>query len=142
MTAKEYLSQAFWLDRKIDSKLQQVLALRELAEKTTSVMTEDVVSHTRNVCSVQDVIAKIVDLESEMNRDIDRLIDLKRDIGNAISKVDSPNEQIILEYRYLDRQSWHDIAEKIGLHPRTVFRLHEQGLRKIEKNLRKSESCQ
>ena len=35
MTAKEYLNQAYWLDRRIDSKLEQLSALKDMATKTT-----------------------------------------------------------------------------------------------------------
>ena len=35
MTVKEYLSQAFSLDQRINCKLEQVARLRELAEKAT-----------------------------------------------------------------------------------------------------------
>lgn len=44
MTAKEYLNQAYWLDRRIDSKLEQLSALKDMATKTTSIMSDDVVS--------------------------------------------------------------------------------------------------
>ena len=64
MTAKEYLNQAYWLDRRIDSKLEQLSALKDMATKTTSAMNDDVVSHTRNVHSMQDVIAKIIDMQT------------------------------------------------------------------------------
>ena len=37
MTAKEYLNQAYWLDRRIDSKLEQLSALKDMATKTTSM---------------------------------------------------------------------------------------------------------
>lgn len=30
MTAKEYLNQAYWLDRRIDSKLEQLSALQDI----------------------------------------------------------------------------------------------------------------
>ena len=84
MTPKEYLNQAYWLDRRIDSKLEQLSALKDMATKTTSAMTDDVVSHTRNVHSMQDVIAKIIDMQAEINADIDRLVDLKSEIKDSM----------------------------------------------------------
>ena len=39
MTAKEYLSQAYRLDQRIDSKIEQVASLNDLATKCTSTMT-------------------------------------------------------------------------------------------------------
>ena len=42
MTKKEYLNQAYWLDRRIDSKLEQLSALKDMATRTTSVMSGEV----------------------------------------------------------------------------------------------------
>ena len=66
MTAKEYLSQAYRLDKRIDSKLEQLSDLRDTTTKATAVMNDAPVSHTRNVHSLQDTIAKIVDMENEL----------------------------------------------------------------------------
>jgi alpha-beta hydrolase superfamily lysophospholipase len=74
MTAKEYLSQAYRLDKRIDSKLEQLSDLRDTTTKATAVMNNTPVSHTRNVHSLQDTIAKIVDMEHELDRDIDALV--------------------------------------------------------------------
>ena len=110
MTAKEYLNQAYWLDRRIDSKLEQLSSLQDMATKTTSVMSDDVVSRTRNVHSMEDVIAKIIDMQAEINADIDRLVDLKRDIMQVVKAVDDPELQTLLELRYLCFKDWQDIA--------------------------------
>ena len=45
MTPKEYLNQAFHLDQRINSKLDMLATLKEMATKTTSIMQDDVVSH-------------------------------------------------------------------------------------------------
>ena len=87
MTAKEYLSQAYWLDRRINSKLEQLSSLNDIATRSTSVMSDDVVSRTRNVHAMEDVIAKIVDMKAEVNAEIDRLVDLKRDIMEVVKAV-------------------------------------------------------
>ena len=55
MTAKEYLSQAYWLDRRINSKLEQLSSLNDIATRSTSVMSDDVVSRTRNVHAMEDL---------------------------------------------------------------------------------------
>ena len=64
MTAKEYLNQAFHLDQRINSKLDMMATLKEMSTKTTSIMQDDVVSHTRNVHSMEDAIAKMVDMQT------------------------------------------------------------------------------
>ena len=80
MTAKEYLGQAYRLDQRINSKLQQVDSLRSLTQKITASYDGEVVSHTRNVTSLQDTIIRLMEAEEELNRQIDELVDLKMDM--------------------------------------------------------------
>ena len=87
MTAKDYLTQAYRIDQRINSKLEQVASLRELTTKATSTFSDVPPSGTRNVHRMEDVICKIVDLEEEINVEIDRLVDLKREIREVISGV-------------------------------------------------------
>ena len=132
MTAKEYLNQAYWLDKRIDSKLEQLSALKEMATKTTSIMSDDVVSHTRNVHSMQDVIAKIIDMQTEINADIDHLVDLKREIMQVVKAVQNPEHQTLLELRYLCFKSWEDVAQELGYNVRHIYRLHDEAVEQIK----------
>ena len=131
MTSKEYLNQAYWLDRRIDSKLEQLSSLKAMATKTTSAMSDEVVSSTRNVHSMQDVIAKIVDMQTEINMDIDRLVDLKSEIMHVIKEVKNPEHQTLLELRYLCFKSWEYVAEQMGYNVRHIYRLHDEAVEQI-----------
>ena len=44
MNAKEYLSQAMWLDKSINNKLEQMERLKAIAEKVTVDFTQEKVS--------------------------------------------------------------------------------------------------
>ncbi len=131
MTRKEYLNQAYWLDRRIDSKLEQLSALKEMATKTTNIMNDDVVSHSRNLHSLQDVISKIIDMQAEINNDIDHLVNLKQEIMQVIKGVQNPEHQILLEQRYLCFKSWESVAEELGYNIRHVYRLHDEAVEQI-----------
>ena len=47
MTAKEYLTQAYRIDQRINSKLEQVSSLRDLSTKATSTLSDAPPSGTR-----------------------------------------------------------------------------------------------
>ena len=138
MTAKEYLNQAYWLDRRIDSKLAQLSSLKDLATKATNVMSDAVVSHTRNPHSLQDVVAKMIDMQSEINADIDHLVDLKQEIMHTIKSVKNPEQQTLLELRYLCFKSWEFVAEEMGYNVRHIYRLHDEAVEQVTL----PESCQ
>lgn len=139
MTAKEYLNQAYWLDRRINSKLEQISALRETATKATSVMNDTPVSHSRNVQSMQETIAKIVDMEHELDREIDALVDLKREITQIIKSVPSFEYKTILELRYLTFKSWSEIATLMNYDVRYVYKMHGRALKKIDELLERGQ---
>ena len=128
MTAKEYLGQAYRLDQRINSKLEQVLSLRELTTKATATMSDMPGGGSRDVYKMQDIIGKIVDLENEINADIDRLVDLKREMVVAIKAVADPESQTLLELRYLCFKSWEEIAIALGYGVRHVYKLHTASL--------------
>ena len=132
MTAKDYLSQAHRIDQRINSKLEQVQSLRSLAEKATSTLSETKVSNSHNVTRMQDIIAKMVDLEAEINADIDTLVDLKREISTVIKQVDNLEFQTLLELRYLCFMRWEEIAVQMSYSSQHMFRLHDDALKAVE----------
>ncbi len=131
MTAKEYLGQAYRLDQRINSKLEQVMSLRDLATKATSTLSDVAPSGTRNVHRMEDIIVKIVDLENEINRDIDNLVDLKREMVSVIKAVTDPELQTLLELRYLCFKSWEQIAVEMEYSIQHIFRLHDKSIKEI-----------
>ena len=134
MNVKEYLSQATWLDQMIDSKLEQLEALKSLSMKVTSSFTKEKISGGNiEKSKMESTIVKVIDLENEINADIDRLIDLKKNIQDTINKMEDINQQLLLELRYLSRKGWDEIAASMGYDPRTVYRMHGKALKEFEK---------
>ena len=139
MTAKEYLGQAYRLDQRINSKLQQVDSLRSLTQKITASYDGEVVSHTRNVTSLQDTIIRLMEAEEELNRQIDELVDLKMDIACLIDQVHNESFRLILEKRYLCFLAWDQIAAEMHYSRRWVLNKHERALEVADKLLREKE---
>lgn len=131
MTAQEYLGQAYRLDQRINSKLDQVAKLNELAMKCTYNLTGLPRNPNQGTSAMSDVIAKIVDLQAEINRDIDALVDLKRDMVRAIKAVDNTEYQTLLELRYLCFKTWEQIAVDMRYRVRNVHILHNKALNKV-----------
>ena len=128
MTKKEYLSQAYRLDQRINSKLAQVTALNDLATKCTTTLTDMPRNPSRGISTMADAVEKIVDLQAEINRDIDALVDLKRNIVRAIKAVANTEYQTILELRYLCFKTWEQIAVDMGYNVRHVYRIHDEAV--------------
>ena len=113
MNAKEYLSQAVRLDQKINSKLEQVSKLRNLSMKASGLRLAERISGTKEHSLMESALVKMIDLEYEINADIDRLVDLKREMATLIERVNDPSQRLLLEMRYLCGNTWEDIAQKV-----------------------------
>lgn len=131
MKIKEYLGQAYRIDHRINSKLEQISSLHDLATKATSTISDMPGSATRNIHRMEDIIVKIMDLEEEVNKDIDALVDLKMDITHLIKLVDNHEYQIILEQRYLCFKTWEQISVDMGYSIQHTFRLHDKALKEV-----------
>lgn len=131
MTAKEYLSQAYRLDKRIDSKIEQLKSLNLLATKCTTTLSDMPKSQNISNSRLEDTVVKIVDLQEEINRDIDSLVDLKRDIVRTIKSVQNPEYQIILELRYLCFKTWEEIAVQMNCSIDNVFRIRKNALKSV-----------
>ena len=132
MTAKEYLGQAYRLDQRINSKLAQVMSLRDLTTKATATMSDMPGGGSRNVYRMQDIIGKIIDLEDEINQDIDALVDLKREMVATIKAVADPECQTLLELRYLCFKTWEQIAVDMQYSTRNIYKLHDRAIKEIK----------
>lgn len=128
MNAKEYLGQAYRLDQRINSKLEQVASLNELATKCTSTLTGMPRNPNRGTSTMADAVSKIVGLQAEINRDIDGLVDLKREMVTVIKAVGNTEYQTLLELRYLCFKTWEQIAVDMGYNVRHVYRLHDEAV--------------
>ena len=132
MNAKDFFQRNYYLEQRVNSRLRRLSDLRQLAGRVTSSLGREPVSGSADVHTLDGTIAKIVDMECEINEEIDRLVDAKRESMAVIRQVEHPDQQLVLELRYLDFKSWPSIAEEMGLSPRWVQTLHERALAAVE----------
>lgn len=139
MNALEYLSQAYLLEQRIETRAQQISSLRSLARSMNAFSENDPVKHDRNVTCLEDTVIKIMEWEHELNLEIDRLVDLKREIHDVISQVKDVNLRLVLEKRHLCFESWPRIAEEMGRSVRWAQIKHRMGLIAVEAVLERKE---
>ncbi len=141
MTAKEYLGQAYRIDQRIKNKTEQLNSFRELAVNVSSTISDYPSKETRNVHRLENTIVKIIDMENQIKADIDRLINLKIEITNAIASVNDEHCRMVLELHYLQFKSWTDIAFEMNYSPRQISRIKDKAHKQIEENLKDGIKC-
>lgn len=142
MTAKEFLSQAYRLGKKIDWKIQQVDSLNDLATKATGTLTGMPHTPSPSTSRLADVVAKIVDMQEVINAEIDRLVDIKAEIAEVIRKVENDDYRSLLELRYLCYKEWEVIAQEMHYSLRWTYTMHGRALAVVDKILEeKASNC-
>lgn len=132
MTAKEYLRQAYRLDQKISSDLEEVASLREMATSVSSLQLAERVQTSGNTdASFVRALEKIMNLEAQINKEIDLLMELKKEIRIVITTVEDTDERMVLKYRYVHNYTWEQIGNELHADARTVRRWHGKALQHV-----------
>ena len=131
MTAKEYLSQTFHLDHRIDSKIDQIASLNALATKCTAAITGMPHNPSSSHSTMADAVCKIVDLQELLKKDLSALVDLKREIMGVIDSIENDEDKTVLEKRYLCFQTFEQIAVDMGFSIDNIFKIHCRALKRI-----------
>ena len=130
MTAKEFLRRARSVDRRVDEATERVDRLRaKLEAGRMSRITGMPRGGSEDWTATAD---KVIELEKRVNARIRDLCALKHAAMDAIDQVDEARLREVLELYYIDGFSWDQVAERMGLDKRWVFRLHGKALQKIE----------
>lgn len=137
LAVKNHLSKAYQAELRIDDRVAMIQSLRDLAAKAGLAVNDMPGSPNRNIRRMEEIIVKITDQEEQLRDEICRLLDLRKDIHDLIAQVDVPEQQVVLEQRYLRYLGWDEISGNIGVCRRQVYRIHDAGLKKI----RFPESC-
>lgn len=126
----KYLNQYRYLNKEIDRKIESLENWKNKILNVTSTLSDMPKSNKRSDV-ISDGIAIISEIEDTINKEIDNLINLKKEIENKIDQVEDPKLRELLKCRYLDCKSWEEIAYLNGYSWRWVYTLHERALDQI-----------
>jgi len=142
MNAKQYLQQAFQLNKMIDADRFELIRLRELAESIPSTLqVGEHIQASGQADHVGNLMAKIVDLEMKIQAEINQYIDMKREIRERICQINDHKLKLILQKRYINFQTWEEIAYEFRKEVRWIFELHKRALKIFAEIKDVSEHC-
>jgi len=128
----KYLKRYINLDREIDRKLEEVARLRAKLTRVTEVYSTEPRGGGSIYGKTEEILAKIVDLEKEIDADVDRLISIRDNIKAIIEAVEDDRERLLLQYRYLDGRTFEEIAVQMHYSWRQIHRLHSKALTNLK----------
>jgi DNA-directed RNA polymerase specialized sigma24 family protein len=134
MNAEDYLEQAYRLNDLIRCNKQELDELHLLADSIpgTDFSKERVQTSPSNEAGFTKIILKIIELENTINDEIEKLLSLKLEIRTVINAVSDNEEKLLLKYKYLNFLSWEDVAEKMNVSIRTVYRIRASALEHVK----------
>lgn len=136
--AKEFFLSIRNIDAQIDVKLQHLATLKALAVKVTASSGGEVVSSTSSGRSLENAVAKIIDLEHEIDVDIDAYVGLKRTAMKIISELPNEKHRRVLTERYLCGKTFEAVAVDMGYSYFGICRLHGAALAEANKIIQKN----
>ena len=130
--AKAYLRKIELLDAHINNRISDLHELKSLVTKITATISQVCVSGSGNQDRLGDSVAKIIDLQNEINRKIDQYVDLKRSISGLLEQIQDPDQVKILHKRYFEYKTWEQIACETKYSYRNVCYIHGKALQAVE----------
>jgi DNA-directed RNA polymerase specialized sigma24 family protein len=142
MTVKEYLNQAYKIDKQISSKLKKAEMLRKSLYGRGLTPSYDSSERSRSSSgdTLGKAIAAVMDAEQEADILIDQLVALRVKAGSMIDSISNEKQRNVLEHHYLRYQSDKQIAEELGYCRQHVNKLLNAGLEALEKEVTKCDN--
>jgi hypothetical protein len=147
--AQEFLEQVEKLNAMIENKMVEVSQWRDVALGVTSggesVFVEnkkgkkelhnmEKVQSSGSPSKMADAVARIVDLQDEINCIVDRLIDTKQEIIRTIEQLNA-TEYDVLHKRYIQGMTFDEIGAAKGKSKSWATTVHGRALQNLNKIL-------
>lgn len=133
--AKEYLLQVKRCDVYIDDLLEELVWLKAKATKITSTLSPEPGGGSGNQDKLGDAIAKIVDMQKEVNNAIDAFVDKKNEIRELLEQMQNATLLEVLLKVYFQYQTIEQVACEMNYSYKQTIRLHNKGLAVVGKLL-------
>lgn len=138
--AKAYLQQLKSLNRLIDDKQEECDMLYARITKITSTLQFAPGSGSGNKDSLGNGIAKLQDLRDEINAEIDKCVDLEKEINSVIVSVENDKYRQVLRKRYVLFKTWEQIACDMNMSYRNVCYIHGEALQAVNEIRKEGEN--
>ena len=133
MTTREYLSQIRKINLMIEAKVEDSIRLRTLATKITVPTDGERVKSSPDPDKLTNVVAKIVELDREIEESVKELIKKRKIIYRQIEEIENPEYYSFLIYKYTQFLQSKEIAGKMNVSKSVMFTIQAQALLEFEK---------
>ncbi len=131
--AQVFLERVERLDAIIQNKLIEKQQWKQIALGITANMEGERVQSSGAKDKMANAVERCVDIEVEIDRAVDNLVDTKKEVLQTIERLDSPTEYKLLHLRYVQYVPLKDIADMWGVEYTNVTTTHGRALKNVER---------
>ena len=128
MNAKQFLSRGRWIEREITSLIRTRDETRDRLTHITQNYDSDGAQTTKDPHKFDSIAA----MEDMIDREVDRLYDIKQEILSVILQLRDNRYRDVLMKRYVDIKTWEQIAVEMAYTYRRITQLHGEALKAAE----------
>lgn len=131
MTNKEYMSRAYEINRRLNSRRRRLEYLKSRIGSTNQNMDGMPKASPPSSSHMEELAVRILDIERSIEQDEQALADARSEISESIKGINNENLCTILQMRYLDYMQWEDIMASMDYCRSYLYELHGRALRMI-----------
>lgn len=132
---KNYLRSYKPIERRIRQIDEDIKKLQLEADASRAIQYSDMPKGSSNLQSPQE--AYTIALEEAINKRTElkaEYVKKKEEIKQTIHNINDEELEELLEYRYIDKLSWHEVEKKMNYGKSQIDRMHSKALRKFNYN--------
>ena len=103
-----------------------------MATKVNAALSQIKVQTSKDNHKMENTVIKMAEYQEELNNDMKKLIQVKRETKEVIDSVTNDEYRVLLELRYLSSMLWEEIAVEMNYSIDHVFRIHRRALKAVK----------
>ena len=131
MTVKEWLNRGFNLHKEIEQLKEAKQKAKDLACSVSANLGEEKVQ-SASCNSTEIKMINYAEYSRLLYKRIDELLEINKEIVSAISKVEDTTLRSLLTARYVNFNTWEQIAVDMNYSYVHVLRLHDKALKCVK----------
>lgn len=127
MTKKD-LCELFWMKKNISRLEERLFELETKATQITTRLSKEPKGTPILEDKLGETVAKMVDLQNEINEQLAEYYEKVKVIEQAISKL-PPREALLIRLRYIEQKRWEEICVEMNYSWRQIHYIHSEALK-------------
>lgn len=133
MKAKTYLREYERAKKRIVEIEELIKDLKDQSTNVSQALDQERVQTSPQPDKIGEVVAKMADLEEELELQKFLAEGIKREVIRTLGQVEDPDYQRVLRLRYIDCLGWGQVIEEMAYSDRAVYYIHGRALAEVEK---------